>query len=87
MGKWSKVHAWVKEDPKSPLRGVRHYLYEVSAEGAGWSCVALVSGFNVADARRHYRRSNKKFRHEVRMLGGKVSQYPINVKRVNKRDR
>lgn len=78
------VRAYIKPDPKSPLYGRANFNYRIEAEGAGWKVVAFVRHFNKKSAERFFRRSNKRFRHEVRAFGLDPYEYPIKIERIKR---
>lgn len=80
--KWSKVRAIIKTDRKSPLFGRAHFSYRITAEGVGFKVIAIVDGFNRADAERRFRKTHKRFRHEVRTIGADLHEWPITIERL-----
>lgn len=81
MARKNKVRAYIIPDPKSPLYGRAWFDYRIVAEGASFRLTSIVRARNLADAEHKFRKANKRFRHEVRMVGGNANEWPITVER------
>lgn len=79
--RYSKVRAVIKSDPKSALKGRAWFTYKITAEGAGFKVISFVRGLNKGNAELRFRKHNKMFRHEVRMIGADASEWPITIER------